>query len=50
MSQGVVITIIICSTIAFLGLCGIGVAIYAIKKGMGFAEKECENDRIKEKE
>ncbi len=50
MSQGIVITLIICSTVAFLRLCGIGVAIYAIKKGIGFAERECENDRDKEKE
>lgn len=40
MSQGVIITLIICGTVAFLGLCGIGVMVYLIKRGMNFGEEK----------
>lgn len=47
MTQAVLITIIVCATIAFLGLCGIGVAIYAIKKGTKFLGEEEEKEEKK---
>jgi len=45
MSNGVIITLIICGTILLISVLGIAVAIYAIKKGVGFAEKGMWQDR-----
>jgi hypothetical protein len=36
MSQGIIITLIICGTILLLGFGGMIIALYAIKKGIGW--------------
>ena len=42
MSQGIIITLIICGTVLVLSLAGMVFVAYIIKKGMKFGEKERE--------
>lgn len=50
MSQGIIITLIICGTILLLGLGGMIVTIYAIKKGAGWMGRMITGDWWKKEE
>ena len=50
MSQGVMITLIICGTVLVISVVVMGFIAYIVKKGMGFAEKQSDKESEKEPE